>query len=242
MMRAVVYLRVSTDEQAASGLGLDAQLHACRAWAEREGAEALGPFVEEEGVGGATPLEKRTRLVEAIDAVGRGDVLLVAKRDRVARDPILTAMIEAAVKRRGGRLVSAAGEGTATDDPDDVLMRRIVDAFAEYERLIITARTRAALAAKRRRGERTGQVPYGAALDPDGPANAKGRPVRLRPDPAEANTVADVRAWRAAGWSLRRIARELDARGVPTKNGGLRWSPNSVRHLSRRPDEPVRPD
>lgn len=95
-------------------------------------------------------------------------MLLVAKRDRLGRDPLVVAMIESAVQRKGARIVSAAGEGTDSDSPSDVLMRRMVDAFAEYERLVIGARTKAALQAKKIRGERVGSIPYGYQLDGDG--------------------------------------------------------------------------
>ena len=140
---------------------------------------------------GGLPLEKRTILLDALTALAKGDVLLVAKRDRLSRgDMMTTAMIEAAVKRAGARIVSAAGEGTESDDPASVLMRRIVDAFGEYERLLIKARTRAALKAKKARGERYGQVPYGRRLAGDG--------IRLEPDPAEASTVALIVELRAA--------------------------------------------
>jgi DNA invertase Pin-like site-specific DNA recombinase len=87
-----------------------------------------------------------------------GDSLLVAKRDRLGRDPIVVAMIESAVVRKGARIVSAAGEGTEGDEPSHVLMRHLIDAFAEYERLIIVARTKAALQAKKARGERVGYI------------------------------------------------------------------------------------
>jgi len=233
-MRAVVYLRVSTDEQAASGLGLDAQRHACEVWAGREGCPAVGPF--EDDVSGAAPLDKRAGLLDALAALEPGDVLIVAKRDRLGRDPINVAMIESAAGRKGCRVVSAAGEGTADDDPSSVLMRRMIDAFAEYERLIIKARTRAALAAKRRRGERTGQTPYGMAVVDDGRRSKKSNlPVALVPDPAEAAIVAEVKTLAAAGWSLRKIAGELDARGVRPKSGGPNWSHTSIRVLIRRP-------
>jgi site-specific DNA recombinase len=233
-MRVVVYRRVSTDEQAASGLGLDAQLHACKAWADREGAELVGPF--DDDMSGAEPLDKRAGLLDALAALERGDVLMVAKRDRLGRDPIVVAMIESAATRKGCRVVSAAGEGTADDDPASVLMRRMIDAFAEYERLIIKARTRAALAAKRRRGERTGQTPYGMTVVDDGRRSKRSNlPVALVVEPAEAAVVAEVKALAAAGWSLRRIARTLDARGVRPKSGGPSWSHTSVRSLIRRP-------
>jgi DNA invertase Pin-like site-specific DNA recombinase len=113
-------------------------------------------------------------------------------------------------------------------------MRRLVDAFAEYERLIIKARTRAALAAKKARGERRGGVPYGSRIDPEASKRSEaGRPCRLRPDPAEVEALGSIRRWKSEGASLRAISRRLDEMGVPTK-GGRPWSHTTVRDLLRR--------
>ena len=209
-LQVVIYLRVSTDEQQESGLGLEAQLAACQAMVGRNGWEIAVVF--EDAMSGGLPLAKRTVLLDALTALTRGGILLVAKRDRLSRgDMMTTAMIEAAVKRAGATIRSAAGEGTESDDPASVLMRRIVNAFGEYERLLIKARTRAALRAKKARGERYGQVPYGRRLAGDG--------IRLELDPAEAATVALIVELRAAKRSLRAIAGELDRRQIPTKSG-----------------------
>ena len=234
MGRAIIYLRVSTDEQAESRAGLDGQLDACRAHAARAGMEPAGPFADP-GISGAAPLDERPGLVEALAQVGPDDVLLVAKRDRLGRDPIVVAMIEAAVGKLGGRVVSAAGEGTDDDDPASVLMRRIVDAFAEHERLLIKARTRAALLAKRRRGQRTGGVPLGYALVDDGQRSKAGNVVGLEVDPAKVETMLLVRQLRAEGRSLREIAGELDRRGVPPHQGAAHWHHSSVAKVLARP-------
>jgi site-specific DNA recombinase len=223
-IRVIIYLRVSTDEQAESGLGLEAQLAACKAMAARMGWEIV--VILEDAMSGGLPLEKRTILMDALAELGKGDVLLVAKRDRLSRgDMMTTAMIEAAVKRAGARIVSAAGEGTESDDPASVLMRRIVDAFGEYERLLIKARTRAALLAKKARGQRYGQVPYGRRLAADG--------IRLETDPAEAEAIRLIVALRSARASLREIAGELDRRGIPTKSGRP-WKHSTVHDVLRR--------
>ncbi len=222
-MRAVAYLRVSTDEQS---LGLKAQLDASRAHAERLGWELAGPFADED-VGGAVGLERRPALLEALADMGEGDVLLIAKRDRLGREPMVIAMIEAAVRRKGGRIVSAAGEGTDDDSPSSILMRRMVDAFAEYERLIIKARTRAALAAKKRRGERTGGIPFGHDLAEDRKT--------LVENPAELEVLATIRLLKAGGLSLRKIAAELGRLGIPPKQGGPAWSHTAVAKLLQCP-------
>lgn len=204
------YLRVSTQDQAESGSGLAAQLDACRRFARSQDAELAAEF-EDKGVSGAKGLESRPGLLDAIATLNKGDVLIVAKRDRLGRDPIKVAMIESAVARKGARIVSAAGEGTDGDDPASVLMRRMIDAFAEYERLLIGARTKAALGAKKARGERTGAVPYGYRLASDG--------VHLDPIAEEQKVIAEAHRLHKAGQSLRAIARELDRRGFVSRTG-----------------------
>ena len=158
---AIGYRRVSTAEQAGSGLGLDAQQTAIVVSAARLGL-ALKETFTDAGISGGLPLEQRPGLLSALDALGKGDVLIVAKRDRLGRDVLNVAMFERLAERKGARIVSAAGEGTDTNDPTSRLMRQIVDCFAEYERAIIRARTRAALAVKKARGERVGGIRFGS--------------------------------------------------------------------------------
>jgi site-specific DNA recombinase len=222
--RSIVYLRVSTDEQAESGLGLESQLSACTALSARMQWEVAEVFTD--AMSGGLALEKRSILLEALTELGRGDVLLVAKRDRLSRGDIMTtAMIEAAVKRSGARIVSAAGEGTESDDAASILMRRIIDAFGEYERLLIKARTRAALKAKKARGECYGQVPYGRRLAGDG--------IRLVVDQGEAAAVELIVELRTAKTSLRAIAAELERRKVPTKSGRP-WKHSTIADIIKR--------
>lgn len=230
---ARVYLRVSTDEQIDTRAGLNAQRDACRAWCDREGYTFAEPFEEIEGVSGATPLDRRDALLDAIAALEPGDVLLVAKRDRLARDPMIAAMIDASVRQKKCRLMSAAGEGTDDDSPTSVLMRRMVDAFAEYERLLISSRTKAALGAKRRRGERTGRIPFGSTLVDDGRRSRAGLPVGLAADPAERIVLKRMLDLRAAGWPLRRIAWALSAHGLTTR-AGKPWGVSTIHHLCQR--------
>ena len=107
-MQAVGYLRVSTDEQTTSGAGLDAQLHAIREHCRKHGLELVATF-SDEGVSGAAPLDKRTGLLDAVNALERGAVLVVSRRDRLSRDPVSAAVVERMVAKRRGRIVSTAG-------------------------------------------------------------------------------------------------------------------------------------
>jgi DNA invertase Pin-like site-specific DNA recombinase len=223
MARTSIYRRVSLEEQAESGNGLNAQDDVCRAYAARKAWDVIDVFTDA-GVSGSVGLEKRPAMIEAIQALGKGDVLLVAKRDRIGRlDPLPMAMIEAAVRRRGARIVSAAGEGTEKDDPSDILMRRIIDAFAQYERLIIGARTKSALGAKRKRGEKCGgDVEYGMMRGPD-QVSTNGRIVKtVVPNPAEQEVIRLIKELRSSGMTLVDIGIELQARGI-TRRKTTRW-------------------
>ncbi len=219
MNQAIAYLRVSTSQQAESQAGLNAQLDACNAYAERNGLQ-IEAVMEDKGISGSKGLEERPGLLEAVSLLRKGDVLLVAKRDRLGRDPIAVAMIEAAISRKKARVVSTMGEGTDSDNPTDILMRRMVDAFAEYERLIIGARTKAALKAKKARGERVGKIPFGWNLASDGKT--------LLENPQEQKSISLMQQLRRSGMSIRQIAAELDKRGISTKNGNGKWTPKVV--------------
>ena len=159
-----------------------------------------------------TPIEQRPALGAALAnlrALGAG-VLVVAKRDRIARDVVIAAMVARSAAVSGARIVSAAGEGNG-NTPGDQFMRTIIDGAAEYERALIRARTKAALAVLRARGESTGAPPYGFRLGEDGK--------RLEPDPKEHETLVAVRELRAAGLSFRAITREAEARGLLGRTG-----------------------
>lgn len=210
-MKVVVYRRVSTDQQSDSKNGLNSQLDICVAWAKSNNTTIHADFTDT--ISGAASIEKRNGLMSALNELDKGSVLLVAKRDRLGRDPMVLAMIEATVNRAGASIVSAAGEGTENDDPTSVLMRRMVDAFSEYERLIIGARTKAALAAKKSRKERTGSIPFGYSLDANG--------VNLIENEGEMTAKKIAADLRADGLGFTAIARSLADRGILARNGKI---------------------
>jgi site-specific DNA recombinase len=205
---AVAYLRASTDEQR---LGPEAQRAAIETWAAREGVQVVAWCVDQ-GVSGGSDLGDRPALVEALSqlrALGAG-LLVVAKRDRLARDVYIASTIERAVAQGGARVTSA--DGTANGDtPADAFMRTILDGAAAYERALIRARTKAALRAKKARGERAGTIAYGYRLASDG--------VRVEADEAEQGVLSVVRELRAAGFSHRAIVAALTARGLVSRAG-----------------------
>ncbi len=202
---AIAYLRVSTDEQR---LGPEAQRATIEAWAAREGV-TVAAWHADQGVSGGSEIDDRPGLVAALAELrtAHAGVFVTAKRDRIARDVAVAAMIDKAVGTCGAKVVSADGVGNGSS-PADGFMRSILDAAAAYERELIRARTKAALAAKRAKGERAGECPYGWTADVEG---------RLSEDPAEQAVLSEVRRLRAEGLSLRRIVAELGARGMVSR-------------------------
>jgi DNA invertase Pin-like site-specific DNA recombinase len=213
----VAYVRVSTDEQL---LGPEAQRTAIEHWCAARGARLVA-VLEDLGVSGGASLDRRPGLQRALDTLRaqRAGVLLVAKRDRLARDVVVAALVERFVQRAGAQVLSADGAGNG-EGPEASLMRTMVNAFAEYERALIGARTRAALARKKARGEKTGgAAPYGFRVGADG--------VHLEVAPDEAAAVALARALRARGLTLAAIARELESKGLRPRSGRA-WHPMTL--------------
>src|SRR5471030_2595000 len=144
MRQIISYLRVSTDKQGKSGLGIDAQREAIGRFATAEGCEAVAEFVEIETGKGSDALDRRPKLVEALAKARKAKAaLVVAKLCRLSRD---VAFISGLMAQRVPFIVAELG---ADADP---FMLHIYAALAEKERALISDRTRAALAAKKAQG------------------------------------------------------------------------------------------
>jgi site-specific DNA recombinase len=210
---AVAYLRVSTEDQA---LGPEAQRAAIERWAQAQGVTVASWHVDQ-GVSGATPVEDRPALLDALAAVQQGaGILVAAKRDRIARDVVIAATVETMSREAGARVVTADGV-SAEDTPEGMLMRTLMDAFAQYERALIRARTKAALAVKKARGERVGSVPFGF--------RAEG--TVLVQDPQAQREISVVRGLRANGNSFRAIVAAM------TVATGRTWHLAQVQRILR---------
>ena len=216
----VAYIRVSTARQGRSGLGLAAQREAIARFAEAEGCELHGEFVEIETGKGADALEHRPQLAAALaEAKRRKCPIVVSKLDRLSRD---VAFISGLMAQKVPFIVSELG---ADADP---FMLHIWAALAEKERALISARTKAALAAAKARGQQLGN-----------PRLAEARAIahvrsKAAADEFAASVAPIVREAQAAGArSLRQIAAALTARGISTPRG-QKWEAASVANLLRR--------
>jgi DNA invertase Pin-like site-specific DNA recombinase len=220
--RAVAYLRVGRREHA-DGHGLDSQRERVADYAHRKGIWLMAVY-EDRGVSGSTPLAARPGMSEAFDVVraSAADILLVARRDRIAPDPLVGALIEREFEQAGGRVVYA--EDGMEDRSQNQPMREVLDSVAEYERASLVARLTAARAAKKARGGYAGGRP---------PFGYRAHGKALVPNEEQAAVVRRIfdRVARD-GWSTRAIAEELDQEGVL----GRRWRSPDVWTILRRED------
>jgi DNA invertase Pin-like site-specific DNA recombinase len=221
MASAVAYYRVSTARQGKSGLGIEAQRAAVRRFAEAEGIEVLAEHIEVETGKGSDALERRSELSAALTQARKAKCpVLVAKLDRLSRD---VHFISGLMAHRVPFIVAELG---ADADP---FMLHLYAALAEKERMLISARTKAALAVKKAQGVKLGN-PWAPEAAMKAHAAARGAA-----DQFAANVLPIVREIQASGlMTLRDIAQVLNSRGVHTARGG-QWHSTTVRNLLRRP-------
>jgi DNA invertase Pin-like site-specific DNA recombinase len=211
--RFVAYYRVSTEKQGRSGLGLEAQREAVARYLNGGEWELLAEFTEEETGKGSNALDRRPQLKAALDYARKAKAtLVIAKLDRLSRNvAFIAALMESGVPFVAVDMPSA---GT--------FELHIRAALAEEERRLISERTRAAMTAAKARGVVLGA--NGRVLAEKHKAEAMERLV----------PIADrLKALKASGLSVRRIADTLNAEGIASPAGGSWHVANVHRALGR---------
>jgi len=162
--RAILYARVSTDEQARSGYSLAQQIEALRAYADREGYEVLEE-IQDAGQGGASLERPGMDRVRDVVAAGGVFVVLAQDRDRFAREPAYHYLLRKEFEEYGCRMRSLNDRGD--DSPEGELTDGILDQLAKFERAKTAERTRRGKLQKARSGKIVGGHPvnYGFKLD-----------------------------------------------------------------------------
>ena len=203
-LRAVGYIRVSTEEQGDSKHGLDAQRDAIEAEAARRGWDLLGIFTD---TASGKSLSSRPGLENALTRLDAGEAaaLIVSKLDRLSRSTKDFATLMERAQRRGWAPV-VLDLGVDTTTPAGELVASVMVSVAQWERRAIGQRTKEALAAKKAQG------------------GVLGRP-RLLPEEVRSR----IHHMRREGLSLREIAEVLNCEGVPTAQGGAKWYASTIR-------------
>ena len=224
MKDAISYVRVSSEEQADSGLGLEAQRQRIAAYCTMKGLH-LAEVFEDPGISAGKPLASRPAGSRLLAAAKKGQVVVVvAKLDRLFRSVADAANVIAEFDKKGIQLVSI-GEGFDMTSAYGRAMAQMASVFAELERAMIRERTRSAMSVKRSRGERiSGHAPFGWDFGPKG---------RLVENAREQKIIARMRRMRAEGMSFRGIGVRLDEEGIRPKRG-KRWIHTTVKSILAR--------
>ncbi|MBB5372274.1 recombinase family protein [Acidocella aromatica] len=219
----ISYFRVSTEKQGRSGLGLEAQQQAVSAYLDAHPGKVLASFVEVE----SGKRSDRPELAKALAACKlKGATLIVAKLDRLARNArFLLSVVEGTGE--GGVVFCDMPQIPA--GPVGKFLVTQMAAVGELEAGLISARTKAALAAAKARGRVLGGYRGGPKADP-----ARAAEVRIQQADAFAARVRPlVDDLQSQGLSLRQIAARLTEEGVETARGGA-WTADAVRRVMLR--------
>ena len=219
-VRALGYVRVSTEEQATSGLSLSHQRTRIVAFAKASDFDLVE--VIEEPVKSAKNL-KRPGLTRALEILedGGAQALVVLSLDRLTRSVKDLGHLVEFFDRTGTALVSVQ-DSINTLTAAGRLVLNFLGSIAQWEREAIGERTAAAMPVKRHRGEKTGgKVPFGYDADEAG---------RLSLNPREQEALNLIKRLRKRGFSLRKIAESLINEGFTPKQGGS-WHPQVIKQI-----------
>lgn len=225
-MRAILYARVSTADQADNGVSLGAQQAKLEAYAALYDLTVVDTVVD---AGESAKTLNRPGLQRALAMLRRGeaDGLVIMKLDRLTRSVAdWQELIDDYFGERAGKQLFSVADSIDTRTAAGRMVLNILLAVAQWEREAIGERTAAALQHKISRGERAGAIRYGYDLGEDG--------ARLVENAAEQAVIRGIVEDRALGASLREIADDLNRRGIPTKNGRGGWKHTAVRRILER--------
>jgi site-specific DNA recombinase len=219
-MRAIGYIRVSTDKQADRGVSLDAQSEKVRAMAVVQGAELVDVIVDAGESAKSLSRPGMARLLFLVDT-GAVDTVIIAKLDRLTRSVKDLAELLERLTRRGVSLVSVA-ESLDTGSASGRLVLNIMVSVSQWEREAIGERTRDAMRHKKAKLEFVGNAPYGFRQAAD--------KRHVEPEPGEQAILERIHRLRKTGKSLRKIADQLNRLKIRTRQGS-RWRHEYVARL-----------
>src|SRR5215204_4036246 len=221
--RAILYARVSTDEQARSGYSLAQQLEALREHAAREGYEVIEE-VQDPGQSGASLERPGMDRVRDLVAAGGVSVVLAQDRDRFAREPAYHYLLKREFGEHGTSLAALNDHGD--ESPEGELTDGILDQLAKYERAKIVERSRRGKLRKAREGKVVaGHTPnYGFRYN----ASRDGYEV----DEEKMAVVRRIfRMVAVEGLSTHCVARTLEREGIPNPGGGRYWYKRRIKMM-----------
>lgn len=225
-MNTAIYLRVSTDEQAENGYGIDAQREMCEGMARAKDWQIVKEY-SDDGFSGTLDESDRPGLAALLDAIVSGEVsaVIVQSLSRIGRSSRLIIRIVETIE--GGADLVSCKESFDTSTATGRFVMKLFADMAEWERDSLTERLTAGRNARGRQdGERGGrQLPMGYKRTVDGPVIV----------PNEAVIIRGIFMHRAAGRSLTKIAEILNDQEIPARRGG-KWYASSISIILKNED------
>src|SRR4030042_1584997 len=220
-MTAIGYVRVSTEDQAKEGVSLDNQKSKIVAYCQLKDLE-LREIVEDAGISAKNLRRDGVQKVLRLARKKEIDAVVVYKLDRIFRSTVDALETTKAFDKWGVSFHSIE-ETLDTRSAMGRFFFTLTAALAEMERRLIGERTKAALAHKRSKSEKTGgDIPFGYDLTPAG---------ILIKNETEQEVIRTIRRLNRDGYSLRRICRDLEQAGHLTKRGNEVWHPQTIAHI-----------
>jgi DNA invertase Pin-like site-specific DNA recombinase len=235
-MKAIGYIRVSTEDQAKEGLSLDNQRAKIRAYCELKELE-LVEIVDDPGISGKNL--KRPGVQKVLSMTRRKEVgaVIVYKLDRMFRSTV-DALETTKLFDKWGVSFHSIHETLDTQSAMGRFFFTLTAALAEMERGIIGERTRAALRHKREQNGKTGgDVPFGFDKQFAGWKKVNGKKKatwNLTENENEQKAIRLIQDLTGKGYSLRAIGQELEKEGYKTKAGRIQWNPKTVSMILKR--------
>jgi len=222
-MKAIGYIRVSTEDQAKEGVSLDNQTAKIKAYCELKDLNLIG-IIEDAGISAKNLNRPGVKKVIELARKKKVEAVIVYKLDRMFRSTIDA--LETTRQFDGwGVSFHSIQETLDTKSAMGKFFFTLIAGLAEMERGIIGERTKTALQHKRAKGEKTGgDIPFGYELDSD----------LLVENETEQKGLRFIHRLKDKGYSLRAICRKLEANGHKTKTGKVSWHPQSINQILKR--------
>ena len=220
-INAIIYARFSPRRRSEESESNELQKAHCEQHAFNKKYEIAG-FFEDKALSGSDI--ERPALWAAVDVLKKGDVLLVYKLDRLARNVYLMELIKQAVSACGARIEAVEGD-VAGDSAESVLIRQMLSAFSEYERKLIGIRTKFAMIQHQRNGKRMGRfAPYGFRVD------LKDQTL-LTPNLKEQKAVTRILQLRDDKFGDLQIVRVMNREGMFLPRDGKPWTRRQIEKI-----------
>jgi site-specific DNA recombinase len=222
IIRAAIYTRVSTEDQAKEGFSLDAQLDKLRAYCKARDWQIAGEYIDDGYSGRKTRRPAYTKMMEELD---KWDMLLVIKMDRIHRNSKNFMLMMEQLGKQGKEFVSMM-ESLDTSTAMGRFVMDIIQRIAQLESEQIGERVYIGMEQKARiNGGMLGfNIPYGYDYS-DG---------KLHKNINESKTIQDIYSWYISGKSIGEISKMLNSANIPAKKGGL-WAKKTISSILKNP-------